>query len=118
MDKFFYITFNWNKEVFYDGYFIKRSNGKITGYAHEAFLVGDSKTGLIQINESNQIMLYEQFDAEKPIYIVKASDNSNIIIKITEVKGDIQTKTKIMKRTQEILFKIPKETKEAIKKYL
>lgn len=41
MKRYYYITFNWNRTLFYDGYFVRKDNGMIIGVTDDWILAGD-----------------------------------------------------------------------------
>lgn len=117
----FYITFCWNRRLFYDGYIIRDENQQIVGCTDEAIIVGD-KTGFREIKE--QILIYPitaHYFSENEL-----EDGFTIDLKVKEEQLKIMirkenriTEKQIKKRVNKVLKTYPEKTqKELIESYL
>lgn len=117
----FYITFCWNRRLFYDGYIIRDENQKIVGCTDEIIIVGD-KTGFREIKK--KIYIYpisaDWFSKNES----KGEFTVNLRVKKEQLKIMIRkesriTKEQVIKRINKVLKTYPTKTqKELIESYL
>lgn len=107
----YYITFCWNRELFYDGYFIKKEDNTIIGFTDDSIIAGD-ETVINEVCQENHIIQYdisaEDF-YENDIYegfSVRAQfDEATVMIKIR--KDYKMTKERIESRINRTLKEFP-----------
>lgn len=55
MKRYYYITFCWNRELLYDGYFMNMGDNRIIGFTDESILVGSAT----KISEISEVEMFE-----------------------------------------------------------
>ena len=107
----FYITFCWNRRLFFDGYIMRDDDQKILGCTDEFIIVGD-KTGFREIKE--KIFIY-------PISADWFSKNLRVKkeqLKIVLKKENKMTEKQVIQRVNKILKTYPTKTQKEIIGYI
>lgn len=112
MKRYYYITFNWNKELFYDGYFMTMEDDRIIGFTDEAILVG-SETEIVELS---MCRMYK-YDINKELYMdntfyLDMDDGYNLIRVAIKETNNI-TEEKIRERIADILQNYPESIQKS-----
>lgn len=112
MKRYYYITVNWDKELFYDGYFMTMEDDRIIGFTDEAILVG-SATEIVEICTENTCRygVQKRFYMDRPFCINIADVDHMIRVRIKEVHNI--TEEKIRERIADILQNYPESIQKS-----
>lgn len=112
MKRYYYITLNWNRELFYDGYFMIDEDDRIIGFTDESILVG-SATEIIEIRTENTCRygVQKRFYMDRPFCINIADVEDMICIRIIETHSMIEEK--IRERIADILQNYPESVQKS-----
>ncbi len=122
MKKYYYITFNWNRRLFYDGYFVRTDNDGIIGFTDDSILAGDGS----KIEEFSRPTIkrypitkemFAEYEAEGGFTMYGRINDEKFVISLKQVKKI--DKSIINHKINIILPRLPEEIQKIfIESYL
>lgn len=105
----FYVTFCWNKRLFYDGYIIRKDNSDILGYTDDLLIIGNQK-GFGEVQRNGSVKFYS---ISNEIFVqCEAKDGIRVELKGDEEEAKISLKRVQNVHNEEIISKIKKMLKD------